>query len=73
MAGILTTGENEMTFPDSKEHLFVVQVKQRDDLPDSQVDSDFVRNILLNGSFLEVIAVWEIQKHQLVKGESSAK
>lgn len=46
-------------------HTFIVQVAKRDDLPDSVINSDYIRQLLLNGHWLEVIDIDELPSTDL--------
>lgn len=41
-------------------HTFIVQLKQRDDLPDSEINSALLRHILLQGAWLDVVDIDEL-------------
>lgn len=45
-----------------KKHTFVVTVSQRDDLPDSVINEDYVRGLLTLGNWLELVDIKEIQQ-----------
>ncbi len=38
---------------------FIITVSQRDDLPDSQINEEYVRELLLLGSWINVVSVQE--------------
>lgn len=38
-------------------YTFTITVAKRDDLPDAVIDNDYVKNLLLNGAWLDVLAV----------------
>ena len=54
-------------------HTFIVQVAKRDDLPDSTINSAYVRQLLTEGMWLDVIDIDELPTTSLItttKGDS---
>jgi len=54
-------------------HTFIVQVAKRDDLPDSQINSAYLRQLLTQGWWLDVIDIDELPTTSLIttiKGDS---
>ncbi len=47
-------------------HTFIIQVAKRDDLPDSVINSSYIRQLLLNGHWLEVIDIDELPTTSLI-------
>ena len=47
-------------------HTFIVQVAKRDDLPDSQINSAYLRYLLTEGAWVEVIDVNEVPTTDLI-------
>jgi hypothetical protein len=41
-------------------HTFIVQIKKRDDLPDTEINSALLRHILEQGAWLDIVDIDEL-------------